>query len=136
MAGVRADAPETGAATESPSQPATTQASQPATAPAVTREQIMPILKQLDSEAFKDRQDAQEKLQGLGLGALPPLREILKSEKLSLEVVSRVKTAMMSIKATTRPALLNPQPAGPQEIFVRRGMRADVPAQPAENPED
>jgi hypothetical protein len=137
MAGQRADTPATPPASE----PAATQASQPATAPAVPREQIMPILKQLDAEAYQDREDAQKKLQDLGIGALQPLREILKSEKLSLEVVNRVKTVMWNLKATTRPALLSPQ--RPTEVGPMRGMRVeskgmapDLPAQPTENPED
>ena len=91
MAGLGADTPDTPPTT----QPATTtQASQPTTWPTVTREQILPILKDLDAEAFKVRQDAQAKLQGLGAGALQPLREILKTETLSLEVTTRVKSAM------------------------------------------
>jgi hypothetical protein len=129
--------PATPPASARASEPATaTQASQPATAPAVTREQIMPLVRDFDSATFKVRQDAQEKLEAMGVGALQPLREILKSETLSLEVVTRIKAAMWRLKATTRPALLNPQPAQPQEVFNMKGMRAAPPPQPAENPED
>jgi hypothetical protein len=117
------------------SQPTTSPTSQPASAPAVARDKIMPILKQLDSDDYKGRQEAQKKLQALGEGALSPLREILKTEKLSVEVDTRIKSAMWNIKATTRPALLNP-PERPIDVRPMRGMRADPPPERTEKPED
>ena len=93
-------------------------------------------MKQLDSDAYKDRVAAQKMLEGLGVGALPPLREILKTEKLSAEVVSRVESAMWNIKTTTRPALLNPPEIEPPSVTML-GIRAmPTPQPPTEKPED
>jgi hypothetical protein len=116
------------------SQPCTTSA--PATSPAAIREQLPPILKQLDSESFKDRLEAQKQLQALGLDALDPLREILRKGEVGPEVAARIKTAMWNIKATTRPALLDPPPPPQPEPMVQIGVRVRKPPQPPENPED
>ena len=106
--------------------------SQPATQPAVTREQILPILKQLDSNDYQKREAAQKQLQDLGVAALPVLRETLKPDQLSPEVVHRIKAAMWNIKTTTRPALVEPT-SPPHPPMAVLGARAIVPP---ENPED
>jgi hypothetical protein len=89
-------------------QPCTTSASAPATAPSAIRDQLPAILKQLDSQSFKDRQEAQKKLEALGPAALQCIEEALDKSDLSLEVATRIQSAMLNIQATTRPALLNP----------------------------
>lgn len=141
VAGIRKlPAPTSAPAPEPTTQPATTQASQPASQPAsypaVTREQIMPILKQLDSEEYRERVAGQKKLEALGPGALQPLREILKTEKLSTEVDNRIKNAMWQIKTTTRPSLLGP--AEPQQlpVAIAGQMVRPTPTAAPEKPED
>lgn len=140
--GVRYDGPRVTA----PAQP-TTQSTQPCTAsapattvptttPAAVRNQIPPILKQLDSETFKVREEAQQKLQALGLDALDPLREVLRKGEVGLEVVSRIRSAMWSIKATTRPTLLNPPPLPDPMPMVIAGLMVRKSPQPPEKPED
>jgi hypothetical protein len=113
---------------------ATSPTTVPTTTPAAVRDQIPPILKQLDSEKFKDREEAQKKLQALGLDAMPALRDILKGE-VSPEVAGRIRSAMMNIKATTRPALLNPPQPEPMPMMTF-GISARPEPQPTENPED
>ncbi|MFB3893052.1 MAG: hypothetical protein ACE15C_13625 [Phycisphaerae bacterium] len=112
-------------------------ASQPTTSPAALRERITKLLKQLDSDSFKERDGAQKQLQSLGVDALQPLREVLKGEKLSVEVTNRIKTAMWNIKGTTRPALINPPAPTPFPGSIA-GIMIITPAEStsAENPED
>ncbi|MFB3893115.1 MAG: hypothetical protein ACE15C_13950 [Phycisphaerae bacterium] len=120
-------------ATQPASRPAT-QPSQPASAPAPKRADLGPLLKQLDADDFKVRAAAQQKLQDLGLTALPALREASKDQGLSLEVRTRVKAVVAKLRASTRPV----QPARPDDIMVVNGIRAVAgitPAPPAD-PDD
>jgi hypothetical protein len=117
-------------------QPCTTTASEPATSPSAIRDQLPAILKQLDSQSFKDRQEAQNKLEALGLDAREPLREILKKGEASPEVASRIRSALWNIKATTRPELLNPPPPPEPMRTVVFGLVIREHPQPPENPED
>lgn len=89
----------------------------PATYPAVSADEVRKLAAKLDSDDFKDREAAQKSLVDMGPGIVPVLREMLKNEKLSMEVTTRIDRAIKAVLPAT-------QPAKPPTGRMRRGIAA------------
>ncbi|MBL8799221.1 MAG: HEAT repeat domain-containing protein [Planctomycetia bacterium] len=77
-------------------------------------QQIKTLIKQLDSDKFKEREDATQRLVEFGAGALASLREAMKGS--ALEVSRRAEICVERITASPGPAL----PASVVRLLVRR----------------
>jgi hypothetical protein len=109
-AGVRPAGPEP------TSQPTSRPASQPAV-PTISAAEFDRLIKQLDASGYKQRDEAQAKLQAQMPGITAKLEQALKAENLSPEQKNRMEAILEKSK-----------PVRPNEIRAMRGLRMQVQA--------
>jgi hypothetical protein len=85
-------------------EPAAVPGTMPATYPAVSTDEVRKLAAKLDSDDFKEREAAQKALVDMGPGIVPVLRDLLKNEKLSMEVTTRIDRAIKAVLPATQPA--------------------------------
>ncbi len=101
------------------SQPAM-QASQPTSKPAIiSAAEFEKLLKQMDSDDYKDREAAQEALADKGRDIVPTLKDRLKQGGLSAEVSSRLQSIINQFEPPARPADARPKDEIGRDIFAR-----------------
>jgi hypothetical protein len=85
--------------------------------PAISASEFSRLLKQLDADNYKQREEAQAKLEAKMPGIAARLEQALKGEKLSPEQKNRIEVILEKSR-----------PVRPDEIRATRGLRMTVSA--------